>query len=107
MEQHRFLLICWFGIFLLIGFGAVPLMIKLFVHLQVRIGNGERNRLNFGDGGRRIGPARLDDRESSRLAEHIHQIGSGGLGNHDHRTQKRHFEAGKGRDECDKVPDGC
>lgn len=41
MEQPRLLLILWFGVFLLIGFGAVPMMIKLFVHLQMKIGNGE------------------------------------------------------------------
>ncbi|MGH8453162.1 MAG: hypothetical protein ACRES4_00210 [Nevskiales bacterium] len=34
------LMIIWFGVFLAIGYGAVPLMIRLFVYLHTRIGNG-------------------------------------------------------------------
>ena len=63
------------------------------------IGNGERDRLDFGDGRGRIGPARLDDREGAGLAEHVDQIGRRGLGDHDHRTQKRHGYEPVGADE--------
>lgn len=49
MEQHRLLLILWFAIFLLIAFSAVPLMIKLFVYLHTRIGNGEHPVIRWVD----------------------------------------------------------
>lgn len=47
MEQQRLLLVLWFAVFLLIAFSAVPLMIKLFVHLQIRIGNGEHRVIRW------------------------------------------------------------
>ena len=56
----------------------------------IRIGEHQRGRLDLGDGGGRVGQARLDDREGAGLAEHIEQIGRRALGDHDHRTQERH-----------------
>ena len=56
----------------------------------IRVGEDKRGRLDFGDGGGRIGPAGLDDRKGAGLAEHIEQIGRRILGDHDHRTQERH-----------------
>jgi hypothetical protein len=52
VEQQRLLLILWFAVFLLIAFSAVPLVIKLFVYLQIRIGNGEHWLIRWLDGHR-------------------------------------------------------
>jgi ABC-type sulfate transport system permease subunit len=41
MERTPILLVAWFVVFLAIAFAAVPLMLRLFVYLHTRIGNGE------------------------------------------------------------------
>jgi len=55
-----------------------------------RVGDGERDRLDLGDGGGSIRPACLHDRERPGLAEHVDQVGRRVLGDHDHRTQECH-----------------
>ncbi|MEE9910616.1 MAG: hypothetical protein K4571_02730 [Deltaproteobacteria bacterium] len=39
--------VCYFILFLAIGFSFIPLMLKLFIYMQIRIGNGEFILIKF------------------------------------------------------------
>jgi len=56
----------------------------------LRIGDGERHRLDLGNRGRGIGPACFDGGKRAGFAEHIEQIGRRAFGDHHHRTYERH-----------------
>ena len=55
-----------------------------------RLGDDHSGRLDRDEGGWRIGPFGFDDRKSAGGAQRVNQVGRRIVGDHDHRTLKRH-----------------
>ena len=62
--------------------------------------------LTADEGGRRIGPFGLDDREGAGGAQRFDQIGRRTVGDHDHRTLQRHEGARTLQNDC-ATPNGA
>ena len=61
-----------------------------------RLGDHHGGRLDRDEGGRRVGPVGLDDREGAGGAQRIDQVGRRTVGDHDHRTLQRHGAHARG-----------